>query len=394
MSSEKIRVLVADDSFDDRRVVLRHLRRDRLRAYDVREAASGSEALALLGEERPDVLILDQHLGDLLGSDVIQEARERGWGHVAVIVLTGSKGDGRDPLEHGADDFIKKDEITGVQLRRIVVNAIVKARTRAALDQSRQELKSALGAVTERMEFERRLMGVVSHDLRGPLQSLQMATTLLKDESGLSEMGSRSVHTIARSTERMNHIITQLLDLTRVQQSGRFPTRRARLDLCALSTDHIEELRRRHPSRTIELTCELGYFGYFDETAIVQLLDNLVNNAVTHGWPDGRISVLIATDATQAEVRVSNLGDPIPPDTCEALFEPFCRANERNRHGVGLGLYIARQIALAHGGDLVLEQDGNTITFAATLPPGSAKDAAEDTEAYTTAPPPTVRARD
>ena len=144
----KRNVLIVDDNADDRRVVKRHLGRDNYCEYVFREASSGSAGLAELTDQTPDVVVLDHHLGESNGIEVLDHLRRTSPREVAVVFLTGSDGLRADPLEHGADDYLSKEEITGQQLRRAVDNAVVKARTRAALERSRAELEHALEELT------------------------------------------------------------------------------------------------------------------------------------------------------------------------------------------------------------------------------------------------------
>ena len=170
----KPRVLVVDDSFDDRQVVVRYLRRAPLTEYEIHEASSGAEALRIAAEVRPDVFVADNHMGEMSGVNLLTELRAAGHREAAFVVLTGSGGDARAFLAQGIDDFVQKDELTQSYLLRVVSNALIKAALRAQL--------------AERHAFEERLIDMVAHDLRSPLNSIVFATQLLDDDR-LTELG-------------------------------------------------------------------------------------------------------------------------------------------------------------------------------------------------------------
>lgn len=357
-------ILVVDDSADDRKLVRRYLRDTR--RYAVREASSGREGLEQLERGLPDVLILDQHLGEMTGNEVLSALRERGHSELAVIVLTGSEALDHDPLELGADDFLNKDEINERFLRRTVDNAIVKARMRHGLERSRAQLREALDEVTRRMEFESRLMGVVGHDLRSPLQSIRIGVQALLEESR-SSMEQRTLQLVSRSVDHMVRMVEQLLDLTRTRKAGCFPVVRVESDACELVGVRVAELRAAHPHREICCVCNGDGKGNFDPTAFGQLVHNLVGNAIRHGSPEHPVMVQVEGRADEIELLVSNGGRPIPGDQLPSLFEPFARGHG-SVTGLGLGLYIAQEIARAHGGRLSATSDPERTVFAAILP--------------------------
>lgn len=361
------RILLVDDNADDRALVRRYLQRSKGHSYEIIEASSGEDALAQVASGPPDVVILDQHLGGMTGNELLAALRSRGHEDIAAIVLTGSEPGFEDPLELGADDFLNKEEINGTYLRRAVDNAIIKARFRHKLERSEARLREALEEVTQRMEFERRLMGVVSHDLRSPLQSVHMGMKLLEQETALSTRGQRTVGLVSRSVEHMSCMIGQLLDVTRTRRSGGYPVTRSEIDLCELVRLRVEELRAAHPDREITYTCEDDGNGLYDPTAIGQLVHNLVGNALRHGRTDGPVEILASCHPDRTELRITNFGAAIPADVQATIFEPFSRGRSSSE-GLGLGLYISHQITLAHGGRIDITSDDERTVFRVELP--------------------------
>lgn len=363
----KRNVLIVDDNADDRRVVKRHLGRDNYCEYVFREASSGSAGLAELTDQTPDVVVLDHHLGESNGIEVLDHLRRTSPREVAVVFLTGSDGLRADPLEHGADDYLSKEEITGQQLRRAVDNAVVKARTRAALERSRAELEHALEELTRRAEFEGRMMGVVSHDLRTPLQTLELGLNVVAAHDAFPEALESTVQRMQRSTRRMTSMVGQLLDLTRIRGAGRFPVSLTNVDVHDIVQQQVEELSVAHPDRRILWTCKGHGRGAFDAVAVGQLVTNLLGNALQHGTASEPIRVLAEGSAGRLVLEVANHGDPIPSHLRRQLFEPFHRGPTSGR-GLGLGLYISRQIVRAHDGTIDVSCEAGDVVFRATLP--------------------------
>ncbi len=351
----KPRVLVVDDSFDDRQVVVRYLRRAPLTEYEIHEASSGAEALRIAAEVRPDVFVVDNHMGEMSGVNLLSELRDAGHRDAAVVVLTGSGGDARAFLAQGIDDFVQKDELTQSYLLRVVSNALIKASLRAQL--------------AERHAFEERLIDMVAHDLRSPLNSIVFATQML-DADRLSDDGKKCLTTVQRSANRMSRIIEQLLDLARVRHAQGYPLQAEDLDLCELVSTVVEDVRISHTKREIEVVCQGDGSGQYDATALTQVITNLVGNAIRYGDPSQPITVRADAGDDTVALRVSNAGPPIPPESLTRLFRPFERAGrEKNdRKGLGLGLYIVMAIVQAHGGEVHAESDTAATTFTVTLP--------------------------
>lgn len=223
---------------------------------------------------------------------------------------------------------------------------------------------------TKAVRLNELFSGVVGHDLRNPLASIMAATQLLLIRGAAGD-NHQALQRILSSAERMARMIDQLLDFTRIRAGGGLPSDPQPMDFAAVVHEVVSELQVAHPEREITFAEMGSLLGAWDADRIAQLLSNLVSNAIEHGHPD--TPVVIEADGTAPEsiaVTVSNAG-AIPPEIAPVVFEPFRGQQHRRSRGsgLGLGLYIAQQIALVHGGTIELvASDPQRTRFAVTLP--------------------------
>ncbi|MFL5356213.1 PAS domain-containing protein [Archangium sp.] len=214
-------------------------------------------------------------------------------------------------------------------------------------------------------QFRERLVGIVSHDLRSPLQSISLATELLLRRDDVPESLLGGVRRIARSAERMARMITDLLDFTRARMGGGIPVQRRPGELAELVRATLEEFEVTHPGRVVFSSGRGPYTGQWDFDRLAQVVSNLVGNALKHGDPHAPVEVRLDREGTQLVLSVKNQGPPIPEELLPHIFDPFRRAEDSSRQGLGLGLYIVEQIVLAHGGSISVsstEAEGTTFT--------------------------------
>jgi signal transduction histidine kinase len=214
--------------------------------------------------------------------------------------------------------------------------------------------------------------GVVGHDLRNPLAAI-MATSQMLLTLGPSEADVKPLQRIVASSERMARMIDQLLDFTRIRAGGGMPSDPQPMNWADVAHEVIEESRVAHPHREIVFDADGDLTGTWDGDRLAQVLSNLIANAVEHGASDTAAAIHVTANGTREDalvVTVSNAG-PIRAELVPILFEPF-RGTDYKRargSGLGLGLYIAQQIVLVHGGTIDVVTTGPTrTTFAVTLP--------------------------
>lgn len=241
-------------------------------------------------------------------------------------------------------------------------------------DQNRRaaELRQA----RETAQARERLMGILGHDLRNPLNVVKMGTSVLLNGSIPAAKQQGVIGQISRSADRMERMIGDLLDFTRSRLGEGIPVAPQSVDLNALMRQALEEFGISNPDQKVQLRaaaadCQVTA----DPDRFTQVVSNLIANAIQHSPPGTAVNVRL--EGFEADVRLSvhNHGIPIPPESLSSLFEPFCRggdsANEPHlpTSGLGLGLYIVSQIMRAHGGSIsVCSTAGEGTTFTARWP--------------------------
>jgi PAS domain S-box-containing protein len=245
------------------------------------------------------------------------------------------------------------------QRRRVEKEA---ALGRAAVEDERRKLQTAA-------EFEERLLGIVSHDLRNPLASVRLGLETIR-RRGIADEHLRTVERMERSVDRMQAIISGLLDVTRIRQGQGLPLAPESVSLEAVVTRaldgmHEEQVRRIHRETLGQPT------GVWDPERLAQAVGNLLGNALQHGEPERPVTLRITASEGKAQLSVHNHGAPIPPEVLPGLFEPFQRGLHADAldGSIGLGLYIVRQVTLGHGGEVHVRSTAEEgTTFILELP--------------------------
>ncbi|WP_239700518.1 ATP-binding protein [Massilia sp. 9096] len=216
------------------------------------------------------------------------------------------------------------------------------------------------------------LLAMLGHDLRDPLHSINMAGIVLeKTNTGANDRSGTLGKRIQSSSSRMQRMIGQVLDMSRIDRGLALGAGLDQVQLSALVEDIVEEARLAYPTITYDLKCDAPAEVLADESRLGQVLSNLLSNARHHGLPNHPIRVRQGVEGKQATVSVANAALPIPSETEAALFNPFKRSslnNPRNRTGMGLGLYIAQQIVREHQGSIAYHYAEGEVVFTMRLP--------------------------
>ena len=236
---------------------------------------------------------------------------------------------------------------------------------------ARRKAEEVLREQERRAVIAEQLVGIVSHDLRTPLQVISLGANLLALNQ-LDTAAARTVGRISAAATRAGGLISDLLDFTQARLGSGLRVVPSELNLHVVVADVIEELRVTAPGRMIEHRRQGSGAGTADPDRTWQLVTNLATNALKYGDPATPVVITSLTTATELVIEVHNQGTPIPADLRPHIFEPLRRGEQQVALGsrsVGLGLYIVHQIALAHGGRVAVTSSAEAgTTFAVTLP--------------------------
>lgn len=246
------------------------------------------------------------------------------------------------------------------------------ARFHEAIDRA---LACSIDQYTSKLEQARDLfLGVLGHDLRNPLGAILMSVQLLLLAEGLGGEFRAAAVRIQNSGQRMQRMIEDLLDFTRTRLGPGLQLLLEPIDLAELCREMINELKALHPQVKFEVKQVGAISGTWDGARIAQMVSNLIANAIEHSRPETPITVTVRGDGGEVWLSVHNAGSAIPPELQSTLYEPLMRAQgSPQRHtrseGLGLGLYIARKIAKAHGGAIDVRSSAQAgTTFEVRLP--------------------------
>ena len=233
-----------------------------------------------------------------------------------------------------------------------------------------QNIGEAIPYYQEReIQYRDRFLGILGHDLRNPINSISLVASLLADH-GLNEEQQRRVARIQRSTLRLDRMVTDILDFARGRLGSPMPLTLSPANLAALVREVVDEVRSTHSGLEIQHDTNGDLSGQWDSERVKQMVSNLLMNAVQHGTGN---EVIVTTNGDQDFVllKVHNEGPPIAQEMIGTIFDPLVRAEnpDRNMIGLGLGLFIVKEIVSAHSGTISVNstQDAGT-TFSVRLP--------------------------
>lgn len=235
-----------------------------------------------------------------------------------------------------------------------------------------QALTESIARFAYRVNESRELfMGVLGHDLRTPLHVILQSVAHLKKPETPSRRHAGMVEHIEDSAERIKQMVDDLLDVTRTRLGGSLPLAPQSADVGAVCRAVVAEFEILYPGRDIQLQTQGDLNGVWDAARLTQLVSNLVRNAIQHGDAASPVTVSAISVEDSVLLKVHNFGEPIPEPLLAHIFEPLKRGISRaeKRDNLGLGLYIARTIALAHHGAIRVEssREGGTA-FTVSLP--------------------------
>lgn len=348
-------LLLIDDSPEDRETVRRHLRHGG-GGYLLLEEETADAGLRTCREHRPDCVLLDFNLPDLDGLEFLDAlAGNGGEVGVPVVVLTGQEDDSvvREALKRGAQDYLVKGNTTPAGLARVISNSVQKfavqrelAEQRAMLEHKNRELET--------------YTSVVAHDLRNPLGVIGMSARFLLDlipDEPARAAERKQVELIVRAVDRTNHLVADLLDVSRIEGGGLFLERES-LDPASLVREAVDLNHPMFERQKLDLRAEVEPDlppVCLDRDQVLRALQNLLDNAAKFTDAGGSVTVRALRNGGGVGLEVEDTGAGIPAGHLPHLFDRFWQARNTDRRGLGLGLAIVKGIVDAHGGTVRVE---------------------------------------
>jgi two-component system sensor histidine kinase/response regulator len=327
-----------------------------LRSLDVEVvlAASGREALEHVRGREFAAILLDVMMPELDGFGTLELIRATATGRDTPVILVTAY-----DLEHSA--MQRAYALAAIDYIRKPIDAeVLRGKLTALVTLYKREHE--VRAQAQALRAKDRHIGVLAHDLRGPIQVVLAAADSLSRHAD-PEVRAKAER-LTRAGLRMTRLTTDVLEYARVA-AGRVDLRPQPVDLSVLCREVLDDTEATYP--LVKFTRELSpdVQGRWDPERLQQVLSNLLANAVKYGA--GWVHVELARSADQVRLAVENGGTPIPPQALEHIFDPFVQGSAR-KAGVGLGLYIVKEIAEAHGGRAQARSDAKSTCFTVELP--------------------------
>jgi signal transduction histidine kinase len=367
-------ILVVDDHDSGRFAKTRVMK---TAGFSVLEAATGTEALRLVEEHAPDVVLLDVNLPDISGLEVSRRIRSAAGSRSTTSILqisatAISPDDQVDGLEHGADVYLT--EPLNARVLVATVHALVRARqAELALDHALGREQAARAEAEEANRVKGDLIATLSHELRTPLNALLGSVWQLRHVTLDEQARGRALERIERSAMAQAHLINDLLDLSRAAR-GKLPLTLHVLDVAAVAEESVDAVKAAADQKDVALTVSSPrVLTIADPTRLQQVLVNLLTNAIQFTPAGGRITLTAGVVRDRVEIRVHDTGAGIDAEFLPFVFEQFRQGEgglSRKHGGLGLGLAVVRQLVELHGGTVEVRSDGRDrgTSFLVDLP--------------------------
>lgn len=380
----RLAIVSIDDDPADVEILRRHLEGLPDWDVDLRAFADWEEGLQEVAARPPDAVLLDYEIGARTGLELLREIADGGYtGPVIMLTGHGDEHVAVDALQAGAADYLRKDSVSARALRRSLGNAIEKTMLRAALEEHRAELEEANRRLMHRNDEIRRFYQTLSHEMKTPLTVAREFVAMVVDglTGPVTPAQVDNLRVALESCDHMAVLINDLLDVTRVE-TGKLQLHPSELDAVELTGRFVRSLEPLAAQAELRLAFDAARDTpavRADEARLVQILSNLVRNAIKFTPEGGEVTVHVGVDprdGAMVRFRVSDDGVGIPEGDLGIVFGRLFQSDEesaREKGGLGLGLHLCKQLVELHGGRIWCESTlGEGSTFHFTLPQASA----------------------
>jgi signal transduction histidine kinase len=377
-TESEVRVMVLDDDAVDIEAVRRCLSSIEGLETKVTGCADAACALEQVARETFDVLFVDYDLIDMTGLEALEQLSKAGC-RVPAVLLTGQHGERllHEALRAGVMDYVRKDQLHPGLLEQTVYRVLEKAELSLRVERKQIELEYTVERLRKRNEEVESFYHNVSHELRTPLTGAQEFVSLMQEGAAgpLTASQSKLLAATLRSCDQMSHCVDDMLDAARIE-TGKLILKLKTHDLVVVLQDAVESVRASATRKEIDLRLrglDRRVEGSFDPHRVFQVAANLISNAIKFTPNGGAVHVALHRRPDESlEVRVGDSGPGIPEGDEQRVFDRLYQSSSEDAAllgGLGMGLYISKQIVELHGGRISCARSslgGAQITF--TLP--------------------------
>jgi signal transduction histidine kinase len=365
------KVLVVDDNEANRDVARETLEDE---GYEVVVATNGGEAIAAFERERPDCILLDVRMPGMDGFAVCSQVRSLPYGKdVPVVFLTALRDIDtfESALRAGGDDFVTKP-VNPAELVLRVQAALKLLRMSAELRDSYALVRRQRDDLMRLTLQKERLTSFVVHDLKNPVNAMDLHAQLLLTNKALPADAKESVQHIRGEARLLLRLVLNLLDISKSEE-GHLTPALADVDLVALVADVAGAFRVRAASAEITLRQQIEMTTLrVDRDLFRRVIENLLDNALRHAPPRSEVSLRAAQRERWVEICIADQGGGVPPELRDKIFERYVQAESQQplltRTGRGLGLTFCKLAIEAHGGTIAVEDGAPGAVFRIQLP--------------------------
>jgi len=370
MKEKALQVLLVEDNAGDARLLREMFSTERAGSFELTHLLRMSEAVAHLAKGGVDIALLDLGLPDAQGLETVRRAHAVA-PDVPVIVLTGLDDEAlaAEAMKEGAQDYLIKGQIENRALPRALRHAIERQRMRVDTEQIRKQ----------QLQLKDEFLSHVSHELRSPLTAIYQFVSILADglAGELRPEQSEYLRITLRNVRQLESMIADLLEVTRIQ-AGKLNIEPQGASLRDAITDTVSMFEGSAAAKGITLSANIPAdlpLAYVDPSRVRQVLINLVSNAVKFTAKSGEIKLqtrIFEEDPGLLVVEIADTGCGIKPEVSKRIFERLYQASdagEAGRKGLGLGLYISKELVARQGGNIwVTSEPQKGSNFFFTVP--------------------------
>lgn len=370
MLQEKYKILIVDDDENARKTFGKVLT---YKGYEVSGAGTCAEAIKLAQETFFNIALIDIHLPDANGIEVLKEINSINDETLGIMVTAYASIDTSiEAMNQGAFSYILKPANMD-QVLVVIDKALEKQRLSIENKRLMEELKEANTKLKELDKLKSAFVAMVSHEFKNPLTVIIQSLCIILDESRIQVSGDdkKFLELARKNIERLIRLVSNLLDLSKIE-AGKMELKREEIDIVSFLNEIImsyeNNLKEKSLSFYKDLPLDIGTI-WADKDKLIEVVINLLNNAIKYTPEKGQVHFSVKKSDKEIRFEITDTGPGIPPEYKDKIFDKFERIAAEKEEGTGLGLPIAKEIVELHKGSIWVESEsGKGSTFIFILP--------------------------